>query len=69
MQPNPFHGKNLHLNFSVGLAGYTEINLISSIGQLQKNINIKFLKSGKYEINVPIGELSSGMYNFANEIR
>jgi hypothetical protein len=60
--PNPYHEKILHLNFSVGLAGYTEINLISSIGQLQKNIISSYLKSGKYEINVPIGELSSGMY-------
>jgi len=60
--PNPYHEKILHIDFSVGLSGYTEINLISSIGIIQKNIISNYLKSGNYEINVPIGELSSGMY-------
>ena len=60
--PNPYSDRVLHIDFSVGLAGYTEINLISSIGIVQKQIVSSYLKSGKYKIDYSIGDLQSGMY-------
>jgi hypothetical protein len=60
--PNPLSGSNLHIDFSVGLNGYTEIRLISSLGIIQKEIVSSYLKSGKYEINCSVSDLPSGMY-------
>jgi hypothetical protein len=60
--PNPYSNRILHIDFSIGLSGYTEISLISSIGIEQKKIVSSYLKSGKYEIDYLIGDLPSGMY-------
>ena len=60
--PNPYSDRILHIDFSIGLSGYTEINLISSIGIVQKQIVSSYLKSGKYKIDYSIRDLPSGMY-------
>lgn len=60
--PNPYNKRVLHIDFSIGLDGYTEINLISSNGIIKKSIISSYLKLGKYEIDYSLMDLPSGMY-------
>ncbi len=60
-QPNPANG-DFKLTFGVGLDGYTSISIFNTMGEVVRNVVDEELKSGEYELHVPVGQLSSGVY-------
>jgi len=60
-QPNPA-SNTVKLNFGVGLDGYTSINIYNSMGELVRNAVNEELKSGEYQLDIPVNDLSSGVY-------
>jgi hypothetical protein len=60
--PNPVGSSGTNLDFEIALDGWTEILVINSKGEVVATPVAQFMKPGKYTVNLPVNELSSGAY-------
>ncbi len=62
INPNPVGSNGASLNFSVGLDGYTNIEVFNMMGEKIKTLFDGNTQSGAYTIALPVEELSNGTY-------
>jgi hypothetical protein len=62
INPNPFTGNTLNIDYSVGFDASTTIEIYNLSGSLVKNVYNGLQKKGEYTTNVNISDLSSGSY-------
>jgi len=61
--PNPVNN-DLNIYFSIGLSGYARLSIYNSNGEIVMTPISEIMEKGEYSINVPIKELSSGIYYY-----
>jgi len=64
VNPNPVGSNGANIEFAVGLDGMTEIVIYDSKGEVVARPVSEVLSVGKYTVNVPVGNLSSGTYYY-----
>jgi len=60
--PNPVGPSGATISYSVAIEAFTEITLYNSNGEVVKELVAKKLTPGKYTVDLPVGDLSSGSY-------
>ncbi len=60
--PNPVSGANLDLNFAVAFDGWTELDVVNSMGEVVKRVVTGEMRSGEYTVRVDVSDLGSGLY-------
>lgn len=61
VEPNPA-STEIKLQAGIGLDGNTKIEIFNSVGSATGVVYNQNLKSGNYEINIPVAELPNGVY-------
>ncbi len=61
VHPNPA-SESFTLDFGIAFDGLTKIQIYNSMGELVMNVKEEELQKGKYEVNIPVSSLSSGIY-------
>jgi hypothetical protein len=59
--PNPFMG-NTKINVNLPTAGYTEVNVLSSVGTRISNLHSGHLEAGEHEFDFNAESMPSGLY-------
>jgi hypothetical protein len=62
LNPNPVGLQGCNLDYSLGLEGYTKIEIINMQGDIVLTPVSSVLKPGNYKLQIPVEKLASGMY-------
>lgn len=62
INPNPVGANGTDISFSIAFAGYTEIRIVSSNGEVVDTPISKNMKAGNFTLRLPIEKLTSGTY-------
>lgn len=62
ISPNPVGSSGTDIKFSVGLEGWTELQIINTLGEVVAVPVSERLKPGEYSVRVPVDNLPSGTY-------
>ncbi len=60
--PNPVGSSGTNLEFEIALDGWTELVVFNSKGEVVATPVAQFMTPGKYSVNFPVNDLSSGAY-------
>ena len=63
ISPNPVNSDGANLKFGIANDGYTEIKIINSNGEVVAAPVQGTMKSGDWQISLPVANLASGVYN------
>ncbi len=62
INPNPVRNATVDINFSVALDDYTNIEIYNTMGERVISVVDGRMRAGEYTVQVPVSELSSGVY-------
>jgi hypothetical protein len=62
ISPNPVSGNNVTIYYSIALDAHTKLELFNSQGELVRILKDEMQEAGKYDVDVLVEELSSGVY-------